>query len=230
MSSHVTARPLITTVILNTNRRQDTLACLASLEKNTYPNQAILVLDNASTDGSVEHLCAFFPQVLIIENPENLGVAVFANLERNMARVAIRNWIYDHYLGVDETDWAARYGKWRDGLWSSIDEMAAEAHRDRDPESAPSLPLARFTGRYHDDLIGDLEISLTEPGTLSLRLGDIIKMPLEHWQFNTFRIEWSNPLISYPAPSLLNFELIVDGAPMRAVLSGPADAVFKRVE
>ena len=48
------ASPRVACLILNTNRRDDTLACLASLQASTYPNQFTLVLDCQSTDGSVE--------------------------------------------------------------------------------------------------------------------------------------------------------------------------------
>ena len=62
-------------VILNHNGKQLTVKCLESVINSLYPTKDILVVDNASTDGSVEYLGALFPQVLIIENPENLGVA-----------------------------------------------------------------------------------------------------------------------------------------------------------
>jgi GT2 family glycosyltransferase len=66
---------LIYIVILNTNRREDTLACLASLSESTYQNIRIIVLDNNSTDGSVEAIRADFPDVYIINLVENLGYA-----------------------------------------------------------------------------------------------------------------------------------------------------------
>ena len=47
------SHPLLISVILNTNRRDDTLACIESLRANDYPNQRIIVLDNASSDGSL---------------------------------------------------------------------------------------------------------------------------------------------------------------------------------
>ncbi len=68
-------QPYIITVILNTNRREDTLACLASLERNTYRDHHIIVLDNASSDGSVPAIRSAFPAVQIIELTENLGYA-----------------------------------------------------------------------------------------------------------------------------------------------------------
>ena len=58
--------PRVMAVILNTNRREDTLACLASLQRNTYPDLSTIVLDNASTDGSVETIRAAYPDVRII--------------------------------------------------------------------------------------------------------------------------------------------------------------------
>ena len=67
--------PRVTTVILNTNRREDTLACLASLERNTYRDLSTIVLDNASTDGSVEAIRAAYPDVRIIAIEENKGYA-----------------------------------------------------------------------------------------------------------------------------------------------------------
>lgn len=67
--------PLVITVILNTNRRDDTLACLASLTESTYANHRIIVLDNASTDGSAVAIAAAYPDVQIIPLTANLGYA-----------------------------------------------------------------------------------------------------------------------------------------------------------
>jgi GT2 family glycosyltransferase len=68
-------QPLVISVILNTNRRADTLECLESLHRSTYRNQKVIVLDNHSTDGSVSAICESFPNVHIIELTENLGYA-----------------------------------------------------------------------------------------------------------------------------------------------------------
>ena len=67
--------PLVVTVILNTNRREDTLAALASLSASDYPNGQIIVLDNASQDGSLAAIRSTYPQVHTIELRENLGYA-----------------------------------------------------------------------------------------------------------------------------------------------------------
>jgi GT2 family glycosyltransferase len=67
--------PHITTIILNTNRRDDTLACLDSLKKSTYPNLSAIVLDNSSVDGSVEAISQAYTDVEIIRLTRNLGYA-----------------------------------------------------------------------------------------------------------------------------------------------------------
>lgn len=67
--------PRVIIVILNWNQKQMTLECLASLKKISYPNYEIVLVDNASEDDSVSAIKKEFPEVKIIENRENLGVA-----------------------------------------------------------------------------------------------------------------------------------------------------------
>jgi GT2 family glycosyltransferase len=69
------ALPLVITIILNTNRREDTLDCLSSLQKSVYPRNKIILLDNNSTDGSVDAIHNCFPDVQIIPLNKNLGYA-----------------------------------------------------------------------------------------------------------------------------------------------------------
>jgi hypothetical protein len=62
----------VVTLVLNTNRRDDTLACLASLRAMTYPTE-IVVVDNVSSDGSVAAIRAAYPDVTILETGTKLG-------------------------------------------------------------------------------------------------------------------------------------------------------------
>ena len=87
-------QPLIVTVILNTNRRADTLACLESLVQNDYANAQILVLDNNSTDGSVSAIQQAFPQVTIILLEENLGYAGNNNVGIRAALKMGADWVF----------------------------------------------------------------------------------------------------------------------------------------
>lgn len=65
----------VTIILLNWNGYKDTLACLKSLYalKHTNTEVTIVVVDNASTDGSVEILHEKYPTVDIVELPVNKG-------------------------------------------------------------------------------------------------------------------------------------------------------------
>jgi hypothetical protein len=47
---------------------------LASLTGVTYPNWALVVVDNASSDGSPDEIASLFPTAVLIRNDENLGI------------------------------------------------------------------------------------------------------------------------------------------------------------
>lgn len=68
-----TSSPLVYVVTLTWNQREDTMSCLESLGQMTYPHYRLLLVDNASVDGTVEAVRERFPDVDIIVNPENLG-------------------------------------------------------------------------------------------------------------------------------------------------------------
>jgi GT2 family glycosyltransferase len=87
------SQPQVFTIILNTNRRNDTLACLASLKESTFKNNTIIVLDNHSTDGSVEAIRSCFPAVQIIELKENLGYAGNNNVGIKAALEQHADWV-----------------------------------------------------------------------------------------------------------------------------------------
>ena len=65
--------PLVAIIIVNWNRRADTLACLQSLEQLSYPRARTIVVDNGSRDGSAAAVRSAHPQVEVIEAGDNLG-------------------------------------------------------------------------------------------------------------------------------------------------------------
>lgn len=86
--------PYVISVILNTNRRDDTLACLASLAQNTYPNHSIIILDNDSSDGSLEAIQEKYPDAQMVSLENNLGYAGNNNVGIEIALQQKADWVF----------------------------------------------------------------------------------------------------------------------------------------
>ena len=70
--------PKVSVVFLAYNRREEVATSLTKvLEELDYPQDRleIIVVDNASTDGTAEMLRERFPSVMVIRNPVNVGVS-----------------------------------------------------------------------------------------------------------------------------------------------------------
>ncbi len=66
--------------IVNWNTRDHLRRCLDALEQTTRDlSPAVIVVDNASEDGSAEMVRAQFPQVALLSNPDNRGYAAGCN-------------------------------------------------------------------------------------------------------------------------------------------------------
>lgn len=65
--------PLVACLILNWNGKEVLLDTLASVRKLTYPNFKIILVDNASGDGSARAAREHFSEITLIENEQNLG-------------------------------------------------------------------------------------------------------------------------------------------------------------
>jgi len=75
------SQPKVAVVVLTWNGRELTMECLRSLLASTYPRLEVILVDNGSTDGTVEAVARQFPgQVKIIANGRNLGFSVGNNI------------------------------------------------------------------------------------------------------------------------------------------------------
>jgi GT2 family glycosyltransferase len=67
-------------IIVNWNGLHFLKDCLTSVEHQTYENYEIILVDNGSTDGSIEYVKRHFPAVKVIELERNFGFAKANNI------------------------------------------------------------------------------------------------------------------------------------------------------
>ncbi len=69
------SQPLVTAVIVNWNLKKDLGECIDSLFSVDYEPLKIIVVDNASSDGSVDYVTAQYPLIELLSLPTNQGYA-----------------------------------------------------------------------------------------------------------------------------------------------------------
>lgn len=155
--------PEVTILILNWNGLDLLPRCLQAVHNQTFTAYETLVVDNASTDGSVDGLETRWPGVRVIRSPRNLGFAAGNNLG---ARHAQGRWLV--LLNNDafpEPDWlkalvcAARENP-------GYNFFASQILQDADPRQVDATgDILHISGNaWHRDLNLRLEQAHPEPG------------------------------------------------------------------
>lgn len=70
---------MVSIIIPNYNGAEFLKVCLDSLQKQTYKDIEIIIVDNGSSDESIEIIKTDYPQVKIIQNQKNLGFVTANN-------------------------------------------------------------------------------------------------------------------------------------------------------
>ncbi len=155
-------------------------------------------------------LPGFVSLVMLVPDIQ-LGVVVLTNQEAGGAFGAIGHRIADRYLGAPDTDWIAAFHKLDEKQRADAAETVAKQSASRNADSKPSLPLAKYAGRYSDPWYGEITIS-TERDGLVLRFNHTPSLvaDMEHWQYDTFKARWRER--SLDADAFVTFALNPDGA------------------
>jgi CubicO group peptidase (beta-lactamase class C family) len=161
----------------------------------------------------------FGAQAIVMLVPDrSLGFSVAINCEDGEAALGIAYELLDHYLGEPRYDWGH--------AWQEVvrqrDERAVALLKQQTSAPArvgPSLPLERYAGEFADAWYGAMAIAHRD-GKLAMDFKQTPGMTgeLAHWQYDTFRVDWRDPLIE---PAYVTFALKPDGSvdriAMRAV-------------
>jgi GT2 family glycosyltransferase len=87
-------KPSVTAIVLNYDGAELLDVVIPSLQRQTYPRLSVLVVDNGSTDHSVALVRERWPDVRLVEIPQNIGVARALNrgiVESDTELVALLN-------------------------------------------------------------------------------------------------------------------------------------------
>jgi GT2 family glycosyltransferase len=106
ISRLVGAQPTVSVIVLNWNGAAVLPRCLDALQAQTFRDFEVLVLDNASSDGSVEEVEARWPNFRLVRFERNLG---FSPANNRGARLANGRWLV--FLNNDafpRPDWLER--------------------------------------------------------------------------------------------------------------------------
>ncbi|MEI6842585.1 MAG: glycosyltransferase, partial [Methanomicrobiales archaeon] len=79
MTGNVHLKGLASIIIVTYNHRAYLDACLQSVMKQEYPHE-IIIVDNCSQDDTVKLVKAGYPEVTLIQSPDNRGFGAGNNL------------------------------------------------------------------------------------------------------------------------------------------------------
>ncbi len=101
--SDLADRKRVAVVVLNWNRKEMLLDCLAHVKKLTYPVDWIVVVDNASMDGSAEAVRSAYPDAVLVCNSRNCGAQEGKNIGLRKALEYPADYVYmvDNDMVVD---------------------------------------------------------------------------------------------------------------------------------
>jgi len=136
-------RPSVAIITVNTDGGLFLPEFLASLRDVTYPNFALIVVDNGSKDNSLQTLAKLWPEAVVIRNKSNLGFTGGSN--RGIAYCLRQGFDYVLFLNSDirmEPDFLER-------LVDASDERTL---------TAPKTYLYHHPGRL-DDSVGEFNWS-----------------------------------------------------------------------
>lgn len=71
--------PLVSVILVSWNSRFDLERCFPSLMAQRYPNVEVIVVDNASPDGTADWIARLYPKIRLLRNEDNIGFAAAVN-------------------------------------------------------------------------------------------------------------------------------------------------------
>ena len=122
---------------------------------------------------------------------ERFGVFVQANVDHAEVRHALMYKAIDLYLGNPQRDWSRDLFAIYEARRARADSARRAAEEKRIKGTRPSLALSKYAGVYEDPLLGRAVVT-EQKGKLRIVAGPSYQGPLEHWQYDTFRVKYDD--------------------------------------
>ncbi len=145
---------LVSVTIVTYNSGRFIKRCLESVLAQKYPNKEIIIIDNASTDGTTDILEQFEDQCQIVYNEENLG---FAAAQNQAIRLSSGEWVLT--LNPDMLLLAGFMQALVDAghIHSRIGSVCGKLLTMRATFDLPDRPLVDSTGIYFTPMLRHLD-------------------------------------------------------------------------
>ena len=123
----------------------------------------------------------------------NLGIVILTNSMKGVSTWMMYH-ILDEYLGIEGNDWN-KFGLERQAEGERSWTVRKQGRiNKRIPNTQPVLLLEGYTGQYHCEMYGDIEVTLENGGLqLNFKSAPKLNATLSHWHLNTFKINWNEP-------------------------------------
>lgn len=174
--------------------------------------------------GAIDGMTAYVAMI----PDQNLGIVVLTNMEHSWLPRVLKYEIFDRYLQEPARDWNTYF----------LTQFQQNYDREYEPGSSvrkgnfPSQPLDSYVGVYHDNLGGEVIVSLDKNGQ-ALHVDFLaFKGTLEHWNGSTFMFDPSLSAPTQLAKWFVTFSANSNGFINEVSMSDPslAHITFKRVE
>ena len=150
---------------------------------------------------------------------ENFGLVILTNMNGTSLPAALAHRIADLYMGGAKRDWSADYLAFTKEGQRRAALSAQNTENSRVKDTKPSLPLEKYAGTYENEMYGAVKLEVKD-GKLLMNAGPSFIGPLEHWNYDTFRVNWSDPMAGR---TMVTFVLDAQGRAATIKVDGLAD-------
>ncbi len=120
----------------------------------------------------------------------HLGVVALTNMNQSRAAEGVVFYVLQSYLGLAHRDVSAAMYAWKQKEKTTQRAKKNQLAATRVRGAKPSLPLARYVGKYTDEFYGAADV-IEAHGHLVIHLGNpMFTGDLEPWHDDTFRVVW----------------------------------------